>query len=410
MVRQVLASVALGSLVAIAVSGCSDSAGPGAAAPLLSRDITVEQLAQALGSGPARLEIKLRPASLVAREVERKTPDEMMDEESIRAPVIAVTTSGDGGTLTLEIGGLQVDFGAGTRLRTENGDVGLDAFVAEIEAALAAGTEPFVRAKRPPAAEPQAPDDPTFLASEIRIRDRADEVELELNVDADNLTLTDTPSPDAVLTVLGVAIEIRATTGETELEDDLADEAETAFEGLVASVDVAAGTVTLAGGTVVRIVAGTEFEDDENDDDQRLGSLEAVADAIAAGLPVEAEGEGIVESTGPLTIVAREIEFEVEDDEDDDGEFEDLVQSVDLSTGTVTLAGGTVVRIVAGTEIKGASDEDNQGSDQQLGSLEELADALAVGFPVTAEGKGVVEMGDPLTIVASEIEFEIEDD
>src|SRR5207244_13242837 len=84
------------------------------------------------------------------------------------------------------------------------------------------------------------------------------------------------------------------------------------FEGLVQSVDQTAQTVTLKDGTVIRIVAGTEFDAREGDEDDHLASLAAVQDALTAGKTVQAEGRGLVDSANPLTIDAIRIEFEVE--------------------------------------------------------------------------------------------------
>ena len=88
------------------------------------------------------------------------------------------------------------------------------------------------------------------------------------------------------------------------------------FEGIVLSVDVTAGTVTLKDGTIIRIVAGTEIDAEPGDDDH-LPSLAAVQSALAAGNIVEAEGEGLVKSTDTLTIDAIEIEFKVDAQEED---------------------------------------------------------------------------------------------
>jgi hypothetical protein len=93
---------------------------------------------------------------------------------------------------------------------------------------------------------------------------------------------------------------------------------------------------------------------------------------------------------------------------------------VDANAGTVTLASGTIVLITEDTRIEqhgddGCDDGDhgddgNSGDDDKLGSLAEVAAALAAGLPVEAEGEGSVQSDDPLTIVAREIEFEVEDE
>ena len=199
-------------------------------------------------------------------------------------------------------------------------------------------------------------------------------------------------------------IELRVSEGLTELEVELPDAAgETEFEGIVQSVNLVENSFTLVGGAIVRIVEGTEIE--EADDDDELGSLVAVADALDAGLTVEAEVDGVVESTDPFTIIAIEVEFEIEEEIEDivgEVEFEGVVQSVDLVGSSFTLVGGTVVRIVVGTEIEEEDDDD------ELGSLVAVAEALDAGLTVEAEVEGVVESTDPLAIIAIEVEFEVE--
>ena len=80
---------------------------------------------------------------------------------------------------------------------------------------------------------------------------------------------------------------------------------------MVKSVDQTAQTVTLPDGTVIHIVAGTEFAAREGDQDDHLTTLSAVQDALTAGKTVKTEGHGRVDSTNPLTIEAIRIEFEV---------------------------------------------------------------------------------------------------
>src|SRR5207245_4087614 len=76
------------------------------------------------------------------------------------------------------------------------------------------------------------------------------------------------------------------------------------FAGVVQSVDLAAQTVTLKDGTIIRIVAGTEFDGREGDEDDHVTGLPAVQDALTAGKTVKADGRGLVDSTNPLTIDA----------------------------------------------------------------------------------------------------------
>ena len=263
------------------------------------------------------------------------------------------------------------------------------------------GENPPVEAKRNPADAPQDPDDATFLATELELDDEADEDEIEINVDADNLAITATPPPDAILTVLNLPIELDVTGGVTELEAEIDDHRreEVDFEGMVASVN--GSSFTLTDGTVVEIVDGTEIE--HCDDHDELCSLAEVERALAAGFLVEAEGEGVVTGTDPLTIVASEVEFEIEDDDDDlpgDLEFEDRVASVDVAGRTLTLANGTIVQVADDQFIDHSSD---------LLTLQAAAVAVDAGRYVEAEGDAeLVDAGPPLVLNA--LDIKIEDD
>jgi hypothetical protein len=128
-----------------------------------------------------------------------------------------------------------------------------------------------------------------------------------------------------------------------------------------------------------------------------------VADAIAAGVFVEADGKGVIETTTPRVVIAVEVEFEIEDDLDDvpgGAEFEGTVQTVNVEAGTFTLRGGTVVRLTDATVIDDGGD---------LLSLAAAADAVLAGLDVRAEGRGTVETTDPRTITARTVEFEVDD-
>jgi hypothetical protein len=289
-------------------TGPSPTTGP----TQFSERITLPELRERLLQGPVRLEIEVLPGGLVAREVEIEDPEDLFDDEKVESRIAAIDDAV--GAVTLALGGLVVTYTDATRFRDEGRDLTRAEFVARVRAALDAGMRPPVEAKRRPAPEPQAPDDPAFVALELRLDDEADEPRIEINADGDNLVVNDAPPPDAWVAVLGLRIEIRA--GVTELEAKRAEVGgRVEFEGRVAAVNPGAGTLTLADGTVIRIVAGTEIED--ADDEDELGSLDAVAQALAAGLPVEAEGKGVLESATPRTIVAIEIEFELEDDVED---------------------------------------------------------------------------------------------
>jgi len=396
----------LASLVALAMasSACGDALGPAGSGAMFSQAIGLESLEGIVTEGTTRVEIKLVPGTLVAREIEIKEPEEVADREKIESPVTAVDRGV--GAITLAIGDLAVTFDATTSFRAEDGEeLSSAAFLDRLEAALADGRQPAIEARRPAPATPQAPEDASFLASRIELDDEADEPEIEINVDADNFVRNDTPPPDAWLRVLGQEIEIRSGDGTTELEEETdRDEAEVEFEGVVASVDEGAATVTLSDGTVLLLVSESDVEHDGDDDN--LSSLSEVAAALEADAVVEAEGEGLVESTDPLTLLVVEVEFEVEDDADDvpgTVDFEGRVAAIDEAEGTVTLANGTVILVDGDTRL------DDSGDDDNLASLAAAAEALAAGEVIEADGEGVIESFEPRVIRALELELEIED-
>ncbi len=311
---------------ALLVAACSfDNTGP-STKPQFSQQITFDEFTGILAGGAVRVEVEILPLSLtgggppVASEVEVEGADELADEESVESRITGLDASAGAGTLTLELGGIQVAFTTATEFEDEGGaDLTFDAFVARVRAALDAGDQPAIEAERDPPASPQDPGDGTFAAAEIKLDDESADPELEIDVDADNLLACDAvASPPAgclgVLRVLDVPIVLVEDV--TEVKAEVADlVGEEDFEGIVAAVDragtsCAIGTVTLTDGTVIRLVAGTELEDESGDDEQ-LGDLCKVEAALASGdtAIVEADGEGVVESTDPLTIVAIKVEF-----------------------------------------------------------------------------------------------------
>ena len=261
----------------------------------------------ALGSGGAsRIEIQLFPGELVAREVEVETDDA---EEKIVSGVTAIDPGQ--GTLTLELGGLVVFYGAGTRFRTESeSHESRETWEAQVQAELAAGHRPLVEARRNPAGAPQSPDDPAFTATDLRLENETDEPKIEIYVDGDNLVSGD--GSEVVLRVLGLSITVNDRTRLGPDDNGGADQpsgTSVEFEMGVAAVDAAGGSLTLTSGTVVRVTAGTAISAEGD-----LLTLESAAAAVAEGRPVRAEGRGVVESSGsPAVIVASSLKIEVDD-------------------------------------------------------------------------------------------------
>lgn len=388
-------------LVLAACSDESNPAGPGTPVDgaAFSVPISVEKLGQQAASGATRLEVKLTSptAPIVAREVEIEEPEEVFDEEKLESRV----TAASGSSITLELGGLEVAFGTETSFRDERSGTELSqsAFLDFLENALAAGRRPAVEAKRTPPSEPQAPDDPSFFASKLRLNDESREPEIEMNVDADNVEVLG--PGQARLRMLGLDIAVDASGGKTEVQQDVDDDgSEVDFEGLVSIVDLGAGTVTLQSGLMIRIVNATAIEQDSGGDDDHLRSMEAVAAAVNARRFVEAEGEGIRDPDG--SIVAIEVEFEIEDDADDMPgalEFDGTVSAVDLGAGTVALGSGSVILITTETRF------DNDGDLFDLASTKSAVDA---GLPVRVEGDAAPAPNGS-GLVAVEIKVEVDD-
>lgn len=284
----------------------SDPAGPGGTTtpPVFGQVLSFSQFDSTLGSGVQRIEIKLLPGGLVAREVEVE-PDDA--EEKIVSTVTAIDPAQ--GTLTLALGGMTVNYGAGTRFRTpQSSRVSRSEWESAISAAIGGGQPPPVEARRNPGASPQDPTDPTFNALDLRLESQADEPKIEVYVDGDNLEPVASPPPLAILRVFNLAIEITASTEFSLITPGgQVPAGNVEFEAGVIAVDEVAGTLTLTGGTVIE-VAGLTF-DPEGD----LFSLASAAAAVASGSPVRAEGRGTVTQAGPPAVIAAsEVKVEVD--------------------------------------------------------------------------------------------------
>jgi len=297
------------------------------------------------------------PLTILAEEVEFERPD---PEVEFRRPVDAVDV--EASTVTLR-GGTTVVLDGDTEIEDDGDFLTLE----EVAAALEDGVDVRAEGEGTLSIQPGS-GPPSILADEIKFEARSRDDDDE----------------------------------DDDEDDDDGDEGE--FDGTVTEADPAASTLTLEDGTVVRLDENTEIDDDGD-----LFSVDEVAAALEAGTEVKAEGEGTLESGDPPTILASEIKIEAEgdadddeDDEEDEGEaeFEGRVVSIDLDASTVTLTGGIVVRLDGETTI----DEDGD-----LTSLQAVADALAAGTTVEAEGEGTLESVAPPTILASEVKFETDD-
>lgn len=166
------------------------------------------------------------------------------------------------------------------------------------------------------------------------------------------------------------------------------------FEGRVTSVNIQNSTLTLAGGRVVRITEDTNIENDGD-----LFSLQEVANALQAGKQVEAEGDGFIEGD---VFVATQAKFETEDDDEAEGQinFEAFISTVNLEDNTVTLQDERVIKITDNTVIDDSGD---------FFDLDSVQNALSQGETVVADGKGIESEEEGISLIASQIEFELED-
>jgi hypothetical protein len=399
--RALSVSGALGVLAALSVTAC-DSTGVNnvTSIPLsFSQTITYPGLQSGLTTGATRVEIQVFADSLVARRVRLDDADDMTQSEEIDSRVTALGVGTNGiDTLTLALGGIRVTFNAATVAQAvaldDNGDNdmgGVGNLVARVQADLTAGKHPGVRARRAAPAQPQGPTDGTFLASRVELDEDAALPLIAMNVNSANLITNTTPPPDGYAELLGIKIALEVSNGVTKLEQEnhgLKGTEE--FEGAVKSVDITGSTATLMNGTVLKIVLGTEFRD-EPEDNTVLTTLPAVQKALAAGDTVRAVGRGLAISANPDTLDVIEVSFVVKTEEEHEAppgivEFNDTLASVDVTHSKFTLGNGTVVNVVAGTLLMG-----------QVGltTLQLASDSLAAHVRVHAEGRGLITAAGP---------------
>lgn len=291
------------ALIVLAALACSDSTGPASQSDQFGSPLSVGEFAGRL-SGSPRVEIKLLAGTLVAREIEVE-PDDA--EEQVASRVTAIDPVA--GTITLELGGLIINYGSSTRFRTpDESNVGRATWEAAIAAALGSGPGPWVEARRNPGAVPQSPDDPSFTALDLRLESEVDEPKIEIYLSAANFETVATPPPVARVRVLGLTIEITGTTQLVAVNPPgQPPTGIVEFEGRIASVSESAGTFTLVGGTIVQV--GSATFDPGGD----LVTIAATAAAVGAGSDVRVEGRGSVATAGPPAVInATTVKVEVD--------------------------------------------------------------------------------------------------
>ncbi|HXQ29992.1 MAG TPA: hypothetical protein VN848_12085 [Gemmatimonadales bacterium] len=361
--------------------------------------MNLPQIQGALSGNTGRVEVEVFPESLVARTLQLDDADDLNNPEQIHSSISAIAVGTDGtDTMTLTLGGIQVTVNSSTRFHALDADrddtvpTSLSAFVTSVQTALAAGHHPAIEALRPAPAKPQSPTDGSFLATEIAIDDEGSLPFISMNVDSSNALTNKTPPPDAWLEVLDVKIALEISNGVTKLREE-----EPGLRGIVSfgarvdSVNLTAGTASLHNGTVLRIVAGTEFRT-EPESPNILTSLAAVHAALAAGDTVRAEGTALALTTDPDTLAVVKVEFMVITQQEPVRfpgiySFSDTVASVDTVNARFTLGNGTIVHVVAGTLIASGQ--------SYITTLPQLADSIAAKVAVRAQGRGLLDETGP---------------
>lgn len=355
-----------------------------------------------LEEAPTRVELELYPswAQRVVRQMEIMPEHRATDDERVEGRVIGrgferlVVDGACHGALTLDLLGVEVGFDERTRFEDQDGTrITCVDFVTKIEAFVALGQEPQVTAERRPPLTPQHPDDPVFLADELKIDDEDDDgdqrPELELQLNAHHLESCDallTPPSDCVGAIRALGALFAIGSGATQIQmSDPEPRLFVRFNGAVRSVDLGAREIRLTTGTVLRLVRGSEIESGESGSALGLASLEDAEASLDLGRLVEAHGRAAVLATDPLVLWVDEVELEVERDLSEH-DFADVVQldgevlAVDAEQGHVVLPFDTRLRITEVSSLEGEFDR-----------ISDVGGAMYDGRRVRAAGRVVVE-------------------
>ena len=161
------------------------------------------------------------------------------------------------------------------------------------------------------------------------------------------------------------------------------------FEGRITDVDLEKQIFTIANGQRIRIDNQTVIDDGD------FHSLNEVAVALNNGQRIVAEGDYFQPDENVNLWVATEVEFEEESNE-----FEELLESINLSTNSLTLVSGDELFLTDNSDIN---------FDDEFNSLQAVSDAVQEGLPVLADGKFFVDQQSANRLI-DEISFELEFD
>lgn len=177
----------------------------------------------------------------------------------------------------------------------------------------------------------------------------------------------------------------------TEIKFDIEDFDESDFEGVVLSVNISDQTLTLNNGLVFKAISRTKFK-------KNIRTLNELAVALNENESVSAEGEYFTDANGENILI--EVEFSISDEEEEEseeGEFEGVVQTVNLNQQTFVLKNGLLLQV----------DSDTEFDDDEIESLEKLSELLDIGHHIEAEGS-YVNNGNGKNVVV-EVEFDVEE-
>lgn len=161
------------------------------------------------------------------------------------------------------------------------------------------------------------------------------------------------------------------------------------FEGRITRVDIENSIFTIANGQRIEVNSQTDISDGD------YQSLSEVATAIAVNQRIVAKGDYFQPDENVNLWVATEVEFEAESNE-----FEDLIESINTAENSLKLVNGDTLYITNSSSIE---------FDDDLASIQDVADAIEAGLPVFADGEFSVDPQSGNRIVVN-ISFEIEFD
>lgn len=369
-------------LLACGEQGTAPDPDPAAEDEPISQEVALPQLAESMSSEAVRVDVTLLGDKLVASRVVIDPHEATADDEELASFIVSLAAGEDDGSLTLALGELSVGYTASTDFFGDAGDeLTTQEFVDLVTKALDDGQKPGVRARRAAPDAPQDPDDAAFMAMALRLSSELEEQSVELNIDRDNVTRNDSPPPDGWITVLNLPIELRVSEGITTIRIARPELEKVHFRDRVVSVDLEQRTFTLADGMTITLSERSRIKH-WSIGNRRLRSLEAVARALEAGMPVSARGTAaVVEGDEGRHLVAIKVEFRTV--RPMLRPFAGKVTGVDLEESTFTLNDELIVRVTEHTRII-----HYPHMHDGPGSLKTVQEALEAGNTVYAAGIG----------------------